>query len=250
MMRVAVLETGAPPESLRPRFGRYPDMFADLIGRDRIEASYDVTAGEMPARVNAHQAYLITGSAAGVHDDLPWIEPLCTFLRETKGDTKLVGICFGHQLMAHAFGGKVDRSPRGWGIGLHEYEIERRAQWMDTAQRIAVPVSHQDQVIVPPPAATVLGKSAFTRFAVLSYKDRLAISFQCHPEFTPGYAAALIGTRNHPAQAAAQSTRSLAEANDCARVGTWLRSFLDEARAQDPLAQERETLFGSHIQTN
>lgn len=228
MMRVAILETGAPPQSLRPRFGRYPDMFAALLGRDRIEATYDVTAGEMPVRVNAHQAYLITGSAAGIHDDLPWIEPLCAFLRETKGRAKLIGICFGHQLMAHAFGGQVARSPRGWGIGLHEYEIEQREWWMDGAERIAVPVSHQDQVIVLPPTATMLGRSAFTPLAVLSYENRRAISFQCHPEFTLDYAAALIGTRNHAAQDVAQSVRSLVGVNDCARVGAWLNSFLDE----------------------
>jgi GMP synthase-like glutamine amidotransferase len=88
-------------------------------------------------------------------------------------------------------------------------------------------------VIALPPTATLLGRSAFTPLSVLSYDDRSAISFQCHPEFTPDYATALIGTRSHAAQDAAQSIQSLSETNDCARIGTWLRNFLDESRAQD-----------------
>ena len=226
MIRVAILETGAPPPALQPRYGRYPAMFAALLGADRIAASYDAVAGILPDRPEAHDAYLITGSAAGVHDGLPWIESLTAFLRAAKGRTKLVGICFGHQVMAMAFGGRVARNPGGWGIGLHEYHVTRRAAWMDDAVRVAIPVSHQDQVVAPPPATRLIGGSDFTPFAMLEYADQPAISFQCHPEFTPDYAAALVGTRNHPASDTERALRTLAEPNDCPSMGDWIRTFL------------------------
>ena len=77
---------------------------------------------------------MITGSAAGVYDPLPWIAPLKDFLVSAKGRAKLVGVCFGHQVMAEAFGGKVIKSPKGWGLGLHAYEVVRREGWMDEAR--------------------------------------------------------------------------------------------------------------------
>src|SRR5687768_10361271 len=102
-MTLAILETGTPPPALIPQFGRYPEMFGRLLGKSL--PSYDVAAGELPAEVGRHDAYLITGSPAGVYEPLPWIEHLLMFLRLAKGRAKLIGICFGHQAMAQAFGG-------------------------------------------------------------------------------------------------------------------------------------------------
>lgn len=227
MTRVAILETGAPPTELQQQFGRYPEMFAELLGKDWLAASYDVTAGEKPVSPTIYDAYIITGSAAGVHDALPWIAPLVEFLCEARGRVRLVGICFGHQIMAHAFGGQVARAEAGWGIGLHEYDIYRAAPWIDEVDRIAVPVSHQDQVVVCPPSAKVVGGSAFTPNGMLAYEDQPAISFQFHPEFTPAYAAALIRSRAHLLPGSEAAIRSLAAANDRQRIAGWLRAFLD-----------------------
>src|SRR5688500_18231481 len=138
-MHIAILETGKPPKELIPRFGRYPAMIERLIGVDAT--SYDVEAGELPADPGAHDAYLITGSPAGVYDDLPWIKKLETFLGIAKGRAKLVGICFGHQIMAQAFGGHVEKSDKGWGVGLHNYPVVRHEPWMDDAAIVAAPAS-------------------------------------------------------------------------------------------------------------
>ena len=228
-MRLGVIETGAPPERLQPRFGDYVSMFRHLLGEDHDWRSYDVRAGRWPERLEENDGYMITGSSAGVYDPEPWIVDLLSFLRQARGRTRLVGVCFGHQAMAQAFGGQVIKSPKGWGIGLHTYQLERVEAWMDTVRTIAVPASHQDQVVELPPGAEVLAGSAFTPYGMLEYPDASAISIQLHPEFDPAYAEALIenrrGTRYPDAQADA-AVASLHGPNDNSRVGQWISRFL------------------------
>jgi GMP synthase-like glutamine amidotransferase len=234
-MDLGILETGVPPADLKDRFGSYGDMFRQLLGPHYRYSHYDVRAGQYPESIDRHRAYLITGSAAGVYDGDPWIETLKRFIQQASARVPLVGICFGHQLMAEAFGGRVIKSPKGWGIGLHSYEIKRRAAWMshDTASTLSIPVSHQDQVVHLPEDAVVVAASEFTPYAVLEYPQRRAISFQGHPEFSPEYATALIdlrrGTRYDPELADA-AVASLQKPNDSLRVAGWLRNFLNDAR--------------------
>jgi len=115
-MIIGILETGRPPRALQPAFGSYPDMFKALVGPGHDYRVFDVQAGELPAPDATFEGHIITGSPAGAYDDLPWIAPLEDFLRAVKGRTKLVGICFGHQIMAQAFGGRVEKSTKGWGV--------------------------------------------------------------------------------------------------------------------------------------
>jgi GMP synthase-like glutamine amidotransferase len=227
-MEVAILSTGGPPPELAPRFGDYGAMFARLLGPGFVPRVYSVAAGELPPGPDAHAAFLITGSAAGVYEPLPWIAPLLSFLGEAKGRTRLVGICFGHQAMAEALGGRVEKSERGWGIGLQEYERWDRALWMGEAPpgRIAVPVSHQDQVVVPPAGVRVLAGNAFTPFGLLEYQGGDAISMQFHPEFEPEYAQALIEHRRARVPEPDSAIASLDRPNDQALVAEWIRSFL------------------------
>ncbi|HEY0012981.1 MAG TPA: type 1 glutamine amidotransferase [Allosphingosinicella sp.] len=227
-MNVGILETGHPPGDLAQRFGDYPAMFADLLGPGFSVTPYDVTRGEWPASPDAHPAYIVTGSPAGVYEDHHWIEPLKAFLRAARGKAKLVGICFGHQIMAEAFGGRVEKSERGWGIGLQSYEVRERAPYMDEAKAISIPVSHQDQIVVQPPATRVVAASAFSPYGVLAYENQPALSMQFHPEFEPAFTKALIeGRREHlPDPDAALA--SLDAPDDRARVGGWIRRFLEE----------------------
>jgi GMP synthase-like glutamine amidotransferase len=233
-MRIGLLETGAPPDALQPAFGRYGDMFQTLLGPDHVYAAYDVQAGSLPAAPGEQDAYIVTGSAAGVYDPLPWIAPLSEFLRTAKGQVPLVGVCFGHQIMAQAFGGQVVKSDKGWGVGLHHYAVDHPQAWTD-APSVAVPASHQDQVVTLPPGAKVVGGSAFTPYGLLAYPDAAAISMQFHPEFEPAYAAALIearrGSRYTDAEADA-AIATLSAPNDRARVGGWIARFLDQATAR------------------
>lgn len=223
-MKVAILEAGRPPGHLAQEFGDYPAMFADLLGPEFDLESFDVERGELP-QSSAHQAYLITGSPVGVYDPLPWIEPLELFIRSASL-AKMVGVCFGHQIMAESLGGHVEKSARGWGAGLHRYSILHSEPWIDTTAQIAIPASHQDQVVVQPPNTKLVAASEFTPFAALAWSDRPAISFQFHPEFSPAFAKALIEKRHDVVPDPEAAIASLDSPNDNARVGGWIRRFL------------------------
>ncbi|QAY76228.1 type 1 glutamine amidotransferase [Sphingosinicella sp. BN140058] len=225
-MRIAILETGRPPADLAGRFGTYPAMFADLLGRDFEAVSFDVAAGELPERPEDFPAYLVTGSPAGVYEEHPWIAPLKDFLRAAKGKARIVGICFGHQIMAEAFGGIVEKSERGWGVGLQTLEIKTQRPFMNGEARVSVPASHQDQIVVPPPAVEVLAGSAFSPYGVLAYTDHPALSMQFHPEFAPAFAQALVESRRDRLPDPDAAIASLAGPNDSACVAGWIRSFL------------------------
>jgi GMP synthase-like glutamine amidotransferase len=139
----------------------------------------------------------------------------------------MIGICFGHQAMAEALGGHVEKSDKGWGAGLHRYSVVTRERWMDDAGNISIPASHQDQVVIQPPNTDVTVMSDFTEFAGLAWTDRPAISFQFHPEFSPAFAKALIEKRYDLVPNPEAAMSSLDSPNDNARVASWIRHFLD-----------------------
>jgi GMP synthase-like glutamine amidotransferase len=226
-MTIAILETGRPPGDLPELFGDYPDMFRRLLGDEFDYRTFQVFEDDLPGDPADYEALLITGSPAGVYDDLPWIAPLEGLLRDSIGQTRMVGICFGHQVLAGALGGEVVKSPKGWGVGLHTYEITGEAAWMDGARSISVPVSHQDQVVSLPTQARVLGGNDFCPYGVLEYSFG-AISMQCHPEFSPDYDRALLERRRHryDRDEFNAAMLSLDRPNDNERVAGWIKRFL------------------------
>jgi len=230
-MQVAILETGKPPAPLDARFPGYPAMFADLLGPGFDIVTYDVETGQLPPSPDAHPAYLVTGSPAGVYEDHAWIKPLKAFLRAAKGKAKIVGICFGHQIMAEAFGGKVEKSAHGWRVGLQTYHVDAPPAWMDKVAFYAIPASHQDQVVVPPSGARTVARGERGPYGLFAYEDQPAISFQAHPEFSAEYAKALIETRRARLPDPDAALASLDTPHDGARVGLWIRRFLRDETA-------------------
>jgi GMP synthase-like glutamine amidotransferase len=227
MPTIAVLETGRPPAALRPAHGDYPSMFAQLLGEGFATRAFDVQAGDLPDPA-AFDGAIITGSAAGVYEDHAWIPPLLDWIRSARGRTRLVGVCFGHQAMAQALGGRVEKSERGWGVGLHRYRVVEAQPWMTPPlPEIALSASHQDQVVLKPEDARVTLASDFTPVAGLAWDDD-AISFQPHPEFSRAFTGALVDGRRGRIEDAVvdQAVESLKAEDDRAVVGDWIRRFL------------------------
>ena len=230
MTTLGILKAGRPPSTLAARFGSYPDMFIRLFGAETFDYRvYDADGGELPTTPEDCDAYLVTGAARGAYDDLPWIDALGAFLRAARGRAPLVGICFGHQLMAQAFGGRVIASPKGWGLGEQTYGILQREPWMDDVATIRLPATHQDQVVEPPPGADIVAGSDFTPIGALAWRDHPSISLQLHPEYDPAFAVALIEGRRgalYPDDLADRVVASYAGPDDRTRVGGWIRNFL------------------------
>lgn len=226
-MRIGILETGAPPGQLADTHGDYPAMMARLLGPAHDYTRYCVRDGHVPEAPEACDAYVVTGSAAGVGDGLPWVDDLAAFLRAARGKARLIGICFGHQAIAHAFGGQVEKAPQGWGLGLSRYTLAAPIAGLgDTVTAMA---SHQDQVVTRPAEAEVLAANAFTSNAALGYADGDALTLQFHPEFDAAYARALIAAHTAPDigdDLRAAAAGSLDGHSDNAAIGAWLNRYL------------------------
>ena len=239
-MKIGILETGEVHPDLKARHGDYPAMFRTLLGavEPGLEfATVRVVAGEMPASPAQADAWLVTGSRHGVYDDLPWIEPLKAFLRAcVAARVPVVGICFGHQILAEALGGKAVKSDKGWGLGVQDYERVARAGWMDgLPERFAVRALHQDQVVALPPGATVLARSPHCEFAALAYGEPEspdAVSLQPHPEFGPAFMDELLALRAgtaFPLEAAAEARASLVRPVEDAAWARLIVAYLRQA---------------------
>lgn len=198
-MVIGLLQCDDVAPELRGRHGNYPEMFEALFHRVDPSLTFRVWRcldGEIPADVEAVDAWLTTGSKFGVNDDLPWITDLEAFVRALWVAGKpLVGICFGHQLMGRALGGEVAKSGRGWGVGLSFNRVTERADWMTPWQPgLDLLVSHQDQVERLPKGARVLGGSDFCPVYLMQVGEHF-LGVQGHPEFTPAYSRDLMALR-------------------------------------------------------
>ena len=242
-MKIGILETGEVHPDLKARYGDYPAMFEALLrtadpGLDF--AVVRVVAGEMPASPSQADAWLVTGSRHGVYDDLPWIEPLKAFLRASvAARVPVIGICFGHQLLAEALGGRAAKSDNGWGLGVQDYELTARAGWMDgLPDRFSVRALHQDQVVALPPGATVLATSPHCAYAAIAYGDPEApdaITLQPHPEFGPEFMDELLALRAgtaFPVEEAASARASLERPVESAAWARLIVAFLHRVEAR------------------
>ena len=205
--------------------GDYNDMFASWIPGDwRI---YDLTAGEFPKPGDC-DAWIATGSHFSVYDDVPWIHQFARLVREIDNEgVPFVGVCFGHQMIAHACGGRVAKSPRGWGIGVHEFLVCARESWMHPPlDAVSLLMSCQDQVEKLPPEGVVLASSDHCPVAI--YRCRAMLGIQGHPEWQPPYAEALLNERGEriDEQLIASALATLRMPRHSAELSRWARNWI------------------------
>jgi len=232
-MKIGVLEAGPNVASLADRYGSFTDMFQawlEPVADDATFVGFRAYENGLPESVAACDAYMVTGSAASVFDSTPWIASLSDFIVAAASDRKIAGICFGHQLVAQAFGGTVERSEKGWGAGVQHYDVaaDGAPDWMTPCRkRVILGASHQDQVTSLPPNAQPLAGNSFCPNAMMLIGDNV-LAVQPHPEFPPLFMAGLIEAVAHryddELEAAARA--SLALPIDSAVVAAWVWQFL------------------------
>ena len=223
-MKIGILQTGHAPDELRPQVGDFADLFKRLLdGNDFEFHTYSVVDMEFPEAITDCDGWLITGSKHGAYEDHPFIPPLESLIREIyDAEIPLVGICFGHQIIAQALGGKVAKFDGGWAVGRQTYDLN--------GEQIALNAWHQDQVISAPADATVIGSNDFCTNAALLYGKR-AFTVQPHPEFDTAVIDGLAtyrGPGNVPDQQLDEVRENLNKPVDSDRLAAQIAQFFKE----------------------
>lgn len=231
-MLIGILQTGAAPDPLSGEMGDYPDMFQRLLADQGFTfRTWRVEAMDFPASVHDAEGWLITGSRHGAYEDHPFIKPLEQFIRDIyAAHVPLVGICFGHQIIAQALGGKVERYPGGWAVGPTDYDFD--------GQTLRLNAWHRDQVVQVPPGAQVVARNAHCANAAMVYDDR-AFTVQAHPEFRPEFVDGLMRTRGPglvPDDLMAAARDRLAQPLDDRTMAGRIAAFFRRARGAQTAA--------------
>jgi GMP synthase-like glutamine amidotransferase len=229
-MLIGILVTGHVHETLVGKFGDYSQMFMRLLGGYGFTfRTWNVVDMEFPASVHEADGWLLTGSRHGAYEDLPFIAPLEQFIRDAyAAKVPQVGICFGHQIIATAMGGKVEKFKAGWAVGAEEYDFG--------GQKLKLNAWHQDQVVEKPAEATVIATNDFCRNAALLYGD-LAWSVQPHPEIQDDYMQGLLENRGPgivPDPVLEHSYAKLGTPLDDRVVADQIAAFFQKPRSEAP----------------
>ena len=198
-MKIGILLVGRASEDLVDKYGTYAEMLINLINSDEklFEfKTFNILDGVFPLNHNDCDGWIVTGSPHGVYEEHSWIPIVSQLIRDIyENKLPIFGVCFGHQLIAQALGGNVEKSTKGWGLGLHTYQINNKTNYMgNLSSEVTLNICHQDQVLSPPNGATVYAKSDFCENAGFYIKDKV-LTMQAHPEFLVDFIKALLTAR-------------------------------------------------------
>lgn len=196
MMHINILLCDTFPGRLPDFIPNYESLFFDLFKSIGVEATYRIYQtwqGELPSTVNPDELYLVPGSLDSAYDDKPWIVSLLHWIEKAycRG-AKMMGVCFGHQVIARALGGEVRKYDGGFGAGVRQSRvIDNEMKRFFPDERMRLLYSHHDQVMALPDGATRCATSDFCLNE--SYRiGRQVVTFQGHPEFTVAYSRHLL----------------------------------------------------------
>jgi len=233
-MQVAILQCGNVSEKFQPCFGDYPEMVRNMfvgLAPPLAFDTYDCQRGQLPAHIDTYDFYITTGSKASVYEDAEWIQDLIRFIQLLAEHKKnLIGICFGHQLIAMACQGKVEKSAKGWGVGIAKNRVISNPEWMrEKLEAINILASHQDQICELPETAQVIAKSDFCPFFIIQWSKHF-LSIQGHPEWQAAYAKTLMEDRREiiPADIIAAGIKSLQVKPDNVLFARWIIEFVQQ----------------------
>jgi GMP synthase (glutamine-hydrolysing) len=183
MRRLGILQCGRAPEVVSANHGEYLKWFGALLApHGFVLEAWDVENLSFPSSPDAADAWLITGSKHGAYEDHAFVAPLEAFIRDVHAaKAPLGGICFGHQIIATALGGRVEKFEGGWNFGRQRYAV-------DGLGEVYLNACHQDQVLDLPDGAQVIASNDGCRFAGFRIGDH-CVTLQPHPEIDPAILA-------------------------------------------------------------
>lgn len=219
--RFLIIETGQPIDTLR-RHGRFPHwirvaagLSADQADAVNVEAGETLPAGGHTSKGEALTGVIVTGSSSMVTDRHPWSERTADWLRDRlDAGMPVLGICYGHQLLAHTLGGEVDYNPQGREMGTVAVDLHPHAGedplFGPLPMRFPVQVSHLQSVLRPPTGATVLARSDQDACQAFRWRDH-AWGLQFHPEFSVDHMRGYVHARREALQREGQCHQRMAK---------------------------------------
>ncbi|MEP3345412.1 MAG: type 1 glutamine amidotransferase [Litoreibacter sp.] len=232
-MKIGILACGHAAPEVIDKFGDFPSMFLDMLdGHGFTFETYDVEHLQFPTNINDCDGWLLTGSRHGAYEDHPFIPLLETFIRQTyAAHVPMVGICFGHQIIAQALGGHVEKYNGGWAVGLTDYNF-------DDLGPVQLNAWHQDQVLSAPEGAVTVASNDFCKNAALIYDTR-AFTVQPHPEFQSTVVNEFVrlrkGTADYPDDKMDQAKENTSQPNSNDALAAKIAAFFKQPReAADP----------------
>lgn len=217
-------------DHIQREFPDYPELFKKLLPNYSFEV-FNVCEGDFPKSASAFEAWIITGSKFSVYDEIDWIIKLKSFVQEiSAADKYCIGVCFGHQMLGEAMGGVVQKSERGWCVGVHEFEMLEKELWMKPFQSKAnLLMSCQDQIKVLPKNSKILAKSEMCPVGIIKIGNKM-LGIQGHPEFSTDYVHSLMKDRTNRIgeQTVKVGVESLKMPTHNSIIAEWIDNFLKQ----------------------